>query len=169
MAALDAGDTALLAKLATGDMLAIEAKYHQNCLRSLYNRARHGGTQGQWWNGILPAWHSIYWASGILGSDTGHHHHDQRPGVQAALLKDVKALVTVLEDMGNNFLKMQPRPTGCWHEGHPSRWNCEKNWDHWEWVVHQVCNGTVRRFYNTCHTNSSKEQVPTVQQATSQD
>ena len=55
------------------------------------------------WN--LAAWHGIYCASGILGSDTGHHHHDQRPGVQAALLKGVKALVTVLEDMGNNFLK----------------------------------------------------------------
>ena len=40
MAALDAGDTALLAKL------AIEAKYHQNCLRSLYNRARQEASNG---------------------------------------------------------------------------------------------------------------------------
>ena len=39
------------------------------------------------------------------GSDTEHRHHDQQPGVQAAFLKDVKALVTVLEDMGNPFLE----------------------------------------------------------------
>ena len=38
-------------------------------------------------------------------SDTEHHHHDQQPGVQAAFLKDVKALVKVLEDMGNPFLE----------------------------------------------------------------
>ena len=39
--------------------------------------------------------------------DTGHHHHhhDQQPGVQAAFLKEVKALVTVLEEMGNPFLE----------------------------------------------------------------
>ena len=40
------GDTALLAKLATGDMLVIGAKYHQNCLRSLYNRARQEAPKG---------------------------------------------------------------------------------------------------------------------------
>ena len=33
-------DTALLAKLAAGDMIAIEAKYHNRCLCALYNRAR---------------------------------------------------------------------------------------------------------------------------------
>ena len=38
--ALELEDTALLTKLAAGDMIAIEAKYHNNCLRSLYNRAR---------------------------------------------------------------------------------------------------------------------------------
>ena len=38
-------------------------------------------------------------------SDTGHRHHDQQPGVQAAFLKEVKALVTVLEEMGNPFLE----------------------------------------------------------------
>lgn len=39
-AALETQDTALLAKLAAGDMIAIEAKYHRNCLRDLYNKAR---------------------------------------------------------------------------------------------------------------------------------
>ena len=38
-------------------------------------------------------------------SDLRHHHHDQQPGVQAAFLKDVKALVAVLEEMGNPFLE----------------------------------------------------------------
>ena len=33
-------DTVLLAKLAAGDMIAIDAKYHPKCLVSLYNRVR---------------------------------------------------------------------------------------------------------------------------------
>lgn len=37
--------------------------------------------------------------------DTRHNHHDQRPGVQAAFLKEVKALVTVLDEIGNPFLE----------------------------------------------------------------
>ena len=57
-AALDAGDTALLAKLAAGDMIAIEAKYHQNCLCSLYNRARQEAAKGN--GGMESCLHSIY-------------------------------------------------------------------------------------------------------------
>lgn len=38
--AYDLEDTALLAKLAAGDMIAIEAKYHNKCLCAVYNRAR---------------------------------------------------------------------------------------------------------------------------------
>lgn len=34
------GDSTLLSKLAAGDMIAIEAKYHTTCLCALYNRAR---------------------------------------------------------------------------------------------------------------------------------
>lgn len=44
--ALELEDTALLAKLAAGDMIAIEAKYHHHCLRSLYNRARQAAPKG---------------------------------------------------------------------------------------------------------------------------
>uniref|UniRef100_UPI00358E7FAB uncharacterized protein isoform X1 n=2 Tax=Myxine glutinosa TaxID=7769 RepID=UPI00358E7FAB len=44
--ALEVEDTALLAKLAAGDMIAIEAKYHHHCLRSLYNRARQAAPNG---------------------------------------------------------------------------------------------------------------------------
>ena len=43
---LEVEDTALLAKLAAGDMIAIEAKYHHDCLRSLYNRARQAAPKG---------------------------------------------------------------------------------------------------------------------------
>ena len=38
-------------------------------------------------------------------SGTGQHHHDHKPGVQAAFLKEVKALVNVLGEMGNPFLE----------------------------------------------------------------
>ena len=37
--------------------------------------------------------------------NTGNHHHDQQPPGQTAFLKDVRALVTVLEEMGNPFLE----------------------------------------------------------------
>ena len=39
-AASDVGDPALLAILAAGFMIPIEAAYHHNCLLSLYNRDR---------------------------------------------------------------------------------------------------------------------------------
>lgn len=38
--AIELEDSFLLAKLAAGDMIAIEAKYHSKCLAALYNRAR---------------------------------------------------------------------------------------------------------------------------------
>ena len=38
--AMELEDTDLLAKLAPGDMVALEAKYHTKCLTKLYNRAR---------------------------------------------------------------------------------------------------------------------------------
>ncbi|MGH0140059.1 UNVERIFIED_CONTAM: hypothetical protein FKN15_071279 [Acipenser sinensis] len=37
--AIELQDTALLARLAPGDMIALEAKYHLKCLVKLYNRA----------------------------------------------------------------------------------------------------------------------------------
>ena len=37
--------------------------------------------------------------------NTGHHHHDQQPAVQTAFLKEVRELVTVLEEIGNPFLE----------------------------------------------------------------
>ena len=45
--ALDLEDMELLAKLAPRDMIAIEAKYHRNCLRILYNRARQAAPKDE--------------------------------------------------------------------------------------------------------------------------
>ena len=39
-------DSELLAKLSTGDMVALEAKYHSKCLVGLYNRARMIKSEG---------------------------------------------------------------------------------------------------------------------------
>jgi len=38
--AVNLNDTKLLAKLSSGDLIALEAKYHKKCLASLYNRLR---------------------------------------------------------------------------------------------------------------------------------
>lgn len=37
---MELGDTDLLTKLAPGDMVALEAKYHKSCITKIYNRAR---------------------------------------------------------------------------------------------------------------------------------
>ena len=38
-------------------------------------------------------------------SNTGHHHHDLQRGVQTTFLKEVKAFVTLREEMANPFLE----------------------------------------------------------------
>lgn len=45
--ALKLEDTELLAKLAPGDMIATEAKYHRNCLRMFYNRTREAAPKDE--------------------------------------------------------------------------------------------------------------------------
>ena len=37
--------------------------------------------------------------------DIGNLHHDQKPGVQAAFMKDVRALIALFQEMGNPFLE----------------------------------------------------------------
>ncbi len=37
--------------------------------------------------------------------NSGNRHHDQQPSMQSVLLKEVGAIVTVLEEMGNPFLE----------------------------------------------------------------
>ena len=53
-------DTALLAKLAAGDMIAIEAKYHNRCLCALYNRPRLASTRDN--GGVEACMHAIAFA-----------------------------------------------------------------------------------------------------------
>ena len=43
--AMELEDSSLLAKLAPGDMIALEAKYHRRCLVALYNRARAANSE----------------------------------------------------------------------------------------------------------------------------
>ena len=57
-------DTALVAKLSAGDMIAQEAKYHTQCLVSLYNKAREVATFDQ--RDIDSEYHGIAYAGHIL-------------------------------------------------------------------------------------------------------
>ena len=76
-AALDAGGTTLLTKLATGDMIAIEAKYHQNCLRSLYNRARQEAPKGN--DGQESCLHGIAFAELVASLEEMNNDEDNAP------------------------------------------------------------------------------------------
>ena len=84
--------------------------------------------------------------------DTGHQHRqDQQSGVQAASVKEDKALVTMLEEMGNPF---------------PEHKQClliiaRIMVKHLRMIMtivgfslHQVCDGNSRKVYNTCHTQT---------------
>ena len=53
-------DTALLAKLAAGDMIAIEAKYHNRCHCALYNRVKLASTRDT--GGVEACMHAIVFA-----------------------------------------------------------------------------------------------------------
>ena len=128
-------DFFLLAKLAAGDMIAIEAKYHSKCLATLYNKARsakqvcnesddshlHGIEFAElvafmedfrMEQNISPVFKLADLAKLYqtrledLGGKAGEHlHHEQRQGVQETFLKEVKSLVPVIENMGNPFLE----------------------------------------------------------------
>ena len=53
-------DTALLAKLAAGDMIAIESKYHNRCLCALYSRATLASPRDN--DGVEACMHGIAFA-----------------------------------------------------------------------------------------------------------
>ena len=74
---LDVGDTALLAKLATGEMIAIEAKYHQNCLRSLYNRVRQEAPKGN--SGQESCLHGIAFGELVAFLEDTNNDEDNAP------------------------------------------------------------------------------------------
>ena len=93
---LDVGDTALLAKLATGEMIAIETKYHENCLRSLYNRARQEAPKGN--SGRESCLHGIAFAELVTFLEDTNNNEDNAPIFK---LIDIALLYKVrLEQLG---------------------------------------------------------------------
>ena len=74
---LDLEDTALLSKLAPGDMIAIEAKYHHHCLRSLYNRARQAAPKDD--DGDDSCLHGIAFAELVAFMEDMNSDEDSAP------------------------------------------------------------------------------------------
>ena len=100
-------DGKLVAKLSTGDLIAIEAKYHAACLVKLYNRARP--LQKQCCDATdsssvdleeLAAFAELI---GYIEECLERDHHEQKPGVQSTFLKDVVNTVSCFEELGNPF------------------------------------------------------------------
>ena len=93
---LDVGDTALLAKLAAGEMIAIEAKYHQNVLCSLYNRARQEAPKYN--DGQESCLHGIAFAELVAFLEDTNNNEDNAPVFK---LIDIALLYKViLEQLG---------------------------------------------------------------------
>ena len=93
---MSARDTVLLAKLAAGDMLAIEAKYHQNSLCSLYNRARQEAPKGN--DGQESCLHGIAFAELVAFLEDMNNDEDNSPVFK---LIDIAQLYKVrLEQIG---------------------------------------------------------------------
>ena len=90
---LDVGDTALLAKLATGEMIAIETKYHQNCLQ----QSQAGGTERQY-SGQESCLHGIAFAELVTFLEDTNNNEDNAPVFK---LIDIALLYKVrLEQLG---------------------------------------------------------------------
>ncbi len=64
--AMELGDTDLLAKLAPGDMVALEAKYHTKCLTNLYNTARAGADSASVDTGVNARLNGIAFAELVM-------------------------------------------------------------------------------------------------------
>ena len=60
--------------------------------------------------------------------DTANLHHDQKPGMQTAFMKDVRALTAVFEEIGNPFLEKSEDLLVFdeRHHGHPRGRNREE-------------------------------------------
>ena len=77
--ATDLQDTRLLAKLAGGDMIAIEAKYHRTCLVNLYNHARDEKTKRDSCNAQEDCLHEIVFAELIAHIEELHNEQGLAP------------------------------------------------------------------------------------------
>ena len=90
---------------------------------------------------------------------TGQHHHDQQPGVQAAFLRDVTALLKVLEEMGNPFLEQSQDllviDTSDITDPQVAETVRRIETLGEEQLVHKVCDRKARAVYNTYYTNTS--------------
>lgn len=92
--ATELGDTELLAKLSAGDMIAIEAKYHRNCLRALYNKIRPAALKDE----DADRLHGIAFAELVVFMEDMHADEDNAPVFK---LSDVANLhKTRLEQLG---------------------------------------------------------------------
>ncbi|KAG0715668.1 hypothetical protein GWK47_011424 [Chionoecetes opilio] len=92
--ATELGDTELLAKLSEGDMIAIEAKYHRNCLRALYNKIRPAALK----DADADRLHGIAFAELVVFMEDMHADEDNAPVFK---LSDVANLYkTRLEQLG---------------------------------------------------------------------
>ena len=94
--AVEVEDTALLAKLAAGDMIAIDAMYHHNCLCSLYNRARQAAPKDD--DGDDSCLHGIAFAELVAFLEDMKSDEDSAPVFK---LTDIAQLYKVrLEQLG---------------------------------------------------------------------
>ena len=91
-------DTDLLAKLASGDMVAIEAKYHAKCLASLYNRVRKLQTGSPDENSNDTSTHGIAFAALVSYLE---EFREDREGVPVFKLVDLAKLYSAkLQELG---------------------------------------------------------------------
>ena len=94
--AVEIEETALLAKLAAGDTIAVEAMYHQNCLCSLYNRARQAAPKDN--DGDDSCLHGIAFAELVAFLEDMKSDEDSAPVFK---LTDIAQLFKVrLEQLG---------------------------------------------------------------------
>ncbi|KAK3878932.1 hypothetical protein Pcinc_016475 [Petrolisthes cinctipes] len=92
--AIELGDTELLAKRSAGDMVAIEAKYHRNCLCALYNKIRPVAPKDEAENRL----HGIAFAELVVFMEEIHADEDNAPVFK---LSDVANLYKMrLEQLG---------------------------------------------------------------------
>ena len=91
-------DTALLAKFAAGDMVAIEAKYHNRCLCALYNRARLASSIDN--DGVEACMHGIAFAElVVLLENTSSDENSLLSSDSVTLLNCIRTDWSILESL----------------------------------------------------------------------
>src|SRR6218665_425874 len=101
-------DDRLLAKLATCDMVAIEAKYHSSCLTQLYNR-RRSYERAQYSSVSLPSSSSVDVTHGIVFAELIAYINDVR---SVSDIRPVFKLVDLRKTYGNLLQQVDGEITG---------------------------------------------------------